>query len=81
MARSYWLVNLNRSRVKRFIENTNNKDQFFKYMSIDSGKVSYTWGNLPPVITTREEFKKEEAREEWKKFISQVWRVTPKVWL
>jgi len=39
MARSYWLVNSNRSRVKRFIENTNNKDQFFKYMFIDSGRL------------------------------------------
>ena len=37
MDRSYWLVNSNRSRVKRSIENTN-KDQFFKYIFIDSGK-------------------------------------------
>ena len=44
MTRSYWLVNSNRSRVKRFIENTNNKDQFFKYMFIDSGKVTSTRG-------------------------------------
>ena len=40
MARSYWLVNSNRSKVKRFIENKNNKDQFYKYMFIDSGKVT-----------------------------------------
>ena len=40
---SYWLVNSNRSRVKRFIGNTNNKDQFFKYMFIDSGKVTSKW--------------------------------------
>ena len=52
MARSYWLVNSNRSRVKRFIENTNNKDQFFKYMFIDSVKVLSTWGKEPPVLTT-----------------------------
>ena len=65
--RSYWLVNSNRSRLKRFIENTNNKDQFFKYMFIDSGKVIYTWSKEPPVITTREELKKDAAREEWKK--------------
>ena len=62
MARSYWLDNSNRSRVKRFIENTNNKDQFFKYMFIDSGKVASTWGKEPPVMTTREELKKEAAR-------------------
>jgi len=66
--RSYWLVNSNRSRVKRFIENTNNKDQFFKYMFIDSGKVTSTWGKEPPVMTSREELKKDAAREEWKKF-------------
>ena len=67
MARSYWLVNSNRSRVKRFIENTNNKDQFFKYMFIDSGKVTSTWGKEPPLMTTREELKKDAAREEWNK--------------
>ena len=51
MAKSYWLVNPNRSRVKRFIENTNNKDQFFKYMFIDSGKITTTiiW-QKPPVM-------------------------------
>ena len=71
MAKSYWLVNSNRSRVKRFIENTNNKDQFFKYMFIDSGKVTSTWGKEPPVMTTR---------EEWKKLIAQGWRRTEEVW-
>ena len=54
MARSYWLVNSNRSRVKRFIENTNNKDQFYKYMFINSGKVTPKRGKEPPVMTTRE---------------------------
>ena len=44
MDRSFWFVNSNKSRVKRFIENTKNKDQFFKYMFIDSGKVTSTWG-------------------------------------
>ena len=80
MARSYWLVNSNRSRVKRFIENTNNKDQFFKYMFVDSGKVS-SWGKEPPVMTNREELKIEKAREEWKKLITQGWLATPEVWL
>ena len=59
--RSYWLVNSNRTRIKRFIENTNNKDQFFKYIFIDSGKVTSTWGKEPPVMTTRKKLKKEEA--------------------
>ena len=80
MARSYWLVNLNRSRVKRFIENTNNKDQFFKYMFVDSGKCTSKLGKEPSVMTTREELKKEVAREEWKKLIAQGWRSTEEVW-
>ena len=81
MPRSYWLVNSNRSRVKRFIENTDNKDQHFQYMFIDSGKVTSTWGNKPPVMITREELKKEAAREEWKKLITQGWRRTEEVWI
>ena len=80
MARSFWLVNSNRSRVKRFIENNNNKDQFFKYMFIDSGKIISTWGKEPPVMTSREEFKIELAREEWGKLMAQGWRRTEEVW-
>ena len=63
MARSYWLVNSNRLRVKRFIENANNKDKFFKYMFIDSGKVTSNWGKESPLMTTREELKKDAAKE------------------
>ena len=80
MDNSYWLVNSNRSRVKRFIENTNNKDQFFKYMFIDSGKIIGVLGQQPPVMTTREELKIDEAREEWKKLLAQGWRKAKVVW-
>ena len=78
--RSNWLVNSIRSRIKRFIENANNKDQFFKYIFIDSWKVISAWGKEPPVMTTREELKKDAAREEWKKLIAQGWRRTEEVW-
>ena len=76
MARSYWLVNSNRLRVKRFIEITKIKDKIFKYMFIDSGKVISTQRKEPPFITTKKELKKYAAREEWKKLIAQVWRRT-----
>ena len=62
---SYWLVNADRSRVKQFTENTNDEDQFFKYMFIDSGKVNFRWAKEPPVMTSREELKIEFARNEW----------------
>ena len=76
----YWLINSNRSRVKRFIKNKQNKDKFSDYMFIDSGKIVGVLGQEPPVMTTREELKIHKAREEWKKFISQGWRQTKVVW-
>ena len=66
--------------VKRFAKNKQNKDKFFEYMFIDSGKIVGVLGKEPPVLTTREEIKIEDAREAWKKLIAQGWRKTPEVW-
>jgi len=77
---NYWLINPNRSMVKRFTKNKQNKDKFFEYMFIDSGKIVGVLGKEPPVLTTREEIKIEAAREAWKKLIAQGWRKTPEVW-
>ena len=60
--------------VKRFAKNKQNKDKFFEYMFIDSGKIVGLLGKEPPVLTTREEIKIEAAREAWKKLIAQGWR-------
>ena len=43
MEDSFWLVNSNRSLVKRFSKNKQNKDKFFEYMFIDSGKIIGTF--------------------------------------
>ena len=77
---SFWLVNSNRSRVKRFQKNVNNQDKFFEYVFIDSGKIIGIFGKEPPVMTTREELKIDKAREEYKKLLSQGWRKTEPVW-
>ena len=66
--------------VKRFAKNKQNKDKFFEYMFIDSGKIVGVFGKEPPVMITREELKIEAAREAWKKLIAQGWRKTPEVW-
>ena len=66
--------------VKRFAKNKQNKDKFFEYMFIDSGKIVGILGKEPTVLTTREELKIEAAREAWKKLIAQGWRKTPVVW-
>ena len=80
MGEEYWLVNSKRSKVKRFHKNKHNKDKFFEYMFIDSGKITGVFGEQPPVMTTREELKIDKAREEWKKFLEQGWRRTKVVW-
>ena len=77
---SFWLVNSNRSRVKRFQKNVKNQDKFFEYVFIDSGKIIGIFGKEPPVMTTREELKIDKAREEYKKLLSQGWRKTEVVW-
>ena len=76
----FWLINSNRSRVKRFSKNNQNKDKFFEYMFIDSGKIIGVLGKEPPLMTTREELKIDKAREEYKKLLSQGWRKTEPVW-
>ena len=80
MTEDYWLINSNRSRVKRFSKNNQNKDKFFEYMFIDSGKIVGILGREPPLMTTREELKVDKARDEWKKLIDQGWRRTKPVW-
>ena len=80
MTQGHWLINSNRSEVRRFIKNTNSNDRFCEYMFVDTGKIVGVLGKEPPVIQKREELKIEKAREEWKKLISQGWRVTQEVW-
>ena len=65
MAEKFWLINSNRSRVKRFSKNNQNKDKFFEYMFIDSGRIDGVLGKEPPLMTTREELKVDKARDEW----------------
>tara|TARA_Y100001933_G_scaffold211405_1_gene216179 strand:+ start:254 stop:496 length:243 start_codon:yes stop_codon:yes gene_type:complete len=76
MARGYWLINSNRSEVRRFTENKANQDQFNKYVFVDNGKIIGVLGKEPPLLQKREELKLEEAREIWKKLIAQGWRRT-----
>ena len=49
-------------------------------MLINAEQVIYTWSQEPPVITTKEEFKKNAAREEFKNLITQDWRRTEEDW-
>ena len=79
MTQDFWLINSNHSGVKRFSKNNQNKDKFFEYMFIDSGKIHGVLGKEPPLMTTREELKVDKARDEWKKLIAQGWMRTKPV--
>ena len=49
-------------------------------MLIDSGKVVYTLSQEKPVITTREELKKNTTGKEFKNLITQGWERTKEDW-
>ena len=80
MTENFWLINSNRSRVKRFSKNNKNKDKIFEYMFIDSGRILGVLGKEPPLMKTREELKVDKARDEWKKLIAQGCRRNKPVW-
>ena len=80
MTENYWIINSNRSRVKRFSKNNQNKDKFFEYIFIDSGRILGGLGKEPPLMTSREELKVDKARDEWRKLIANGWRRTKPVW-
>ena len=76
----YWLINSDRSEVRRFKKNTDTKDVIFPYMSVDYGKIVGVFGKNAPVMQRRTVLKVAEAREEYRKLLSQGWRKTPVVW-
>ena len=80
MTENFWLINSNRSKVKRFSKNNQNKDKFFEYMFIDSGIILGVLGKEPPLMTAREELKVDKTLDEWKKIIAKVWRSTKLIW-
>ena len=80
MTKDFWLINSNRSWVKRFSKNKKNKDNFFEYLFIDSGRIIGVFGKEPPLITTRKELRIDEARDEWQKIIAQGWRRIKPLW-
>ena len=76
----HWLINSNRSEVKRFIKNDKSIDEVFEYMFIDSGKIVGVLGNEPPVITSTVSVDIDLAREIYERLLSQGWCKTKVVW-
>ena len=76
----HWLINSNRSEVKRFLKNDKSIDEVFEYMFIDSGKIVGVLGKEPPLITTTVSVDIDLAREIYERLLSQGWRKTKVVW-
>ena len=81
MAKSYWLINTNKSEVRRFIKNDKSIDGVFEYMFIDTGKIIGVLGKNPPVITTTVSVDIDLAREIFERLLSQGWSKTEEVWI
>ena len=80
MAISYWLINSNRSEVKRFMKNDKSIGGVFEYMFIDTGKLVGGLGNKPPEMTNTVSVDIDLAREIYERLLSQGWRKIEKVW-
>ena len=80
MAKSYWLINLNMTEVKRFIKNDKSIDGVCEYMFIDTGKILGVLGKEPPLMTTTVSVDIDLAREIYERLIFQGWRKTEDVW-
>ena len=80
MAKSYWLINSNRSEVKRFMKNDKSIDGVFEYMFIDTGKIVGGLENKSPIITNTVSVDIDLAREIYERLLSQGWIKTEKVW-
>ena len=74
MAKSYWLINSNRSEVRRFTKNDKSIDGVFEYMFIDSGKIVGVFGENPPIIISTVSVELDLAREIYERLLYKGWR-------
>ena len=72
----HWLINPNRSEVKRFIKNSKSIDGVFEYMFIDTGEIVGVLGKKPPVMTTSVSVEIDLAREIYERLLCKGWRRT-----
>ena len=70
MTKSHWLINSNRTEVKRFIKNDKSVDGVFEYMFVDTGKIVGMFVKEPPFITTTISVDIDLAREIYERLIS-----------
>ena len=80
MANSYWLINSNRSEVKRFTKNNKSIDGVFEYMFIDTGKIVDVLGKEQTIMTNTISVEIDLAREIYERLLSKGWSKIEKNW-
>ena len=80
MAKSYWLINSNRTEVKRFMRNDKIIIGVFEYMFVDTGKILDISGKEPPLMTNTVSVDIDLAREIYERLLSQGWTKTDEFW-
>ena len=80
MAKSYWLINSNKSEVRRFIKNDKFIDGVFEYMFIDSGRIAGALEKNELVMETTVSVDIDLAREIYERLLFQGWRKTEEIW-
>ena len=80
MAKSHWLINSDRTEVKRFIRNEKSIEGICEYMFVDTGKIVGILGKEPPLITATVSVDIDLAREIYERLLSQGWSKTEEVW-
>ena len=76
MTKSYWLINSNKTEVKRFMKNDKSISGVFEYIFVDTGKIVGLLGKESPVITTTVSIEIDLAREIYERLLSKGWRKT-----
>lgn len=77
---SFWLINSSRKEVKRFLKNNKSEDIFVEYMFVVTVEINRIFGDKHPLMKTRVSVKINEAREIYKRLLSQGWEETKPVW-
>ena len=81
MSKSHWLINSNRTEVKRFIKNDKSIEGVFEFVFIDTGKIMDVLGKEPPLMTTTVSVEIDLAREIYERLLSKGWRKTEEFWI
>ena len=80
MAKSHWLININRIEVKRFIKNDKSMEGVFEYVFIDTGKIVGVLGKETLLMTTTVSVDVDLAREIYQRLLSKGWSKTEEFW-